>query len=81
VLVTDKERDNVQKECEKFSDFLMEMGCESTRIVVSLSVKSAETESYSTGRGNWFTQIGSVRNWVTEQDNAQLAGNFRSGGE
>lgn len=73
MLLNQKELANIEGEVEKFSDWMMEMGCDSIRIIATASPKPGETACVSTGRGNWLAQLGSIKNWVEEQDDARRA--------
>lgn len=47
---------------------------DSVRIFVTMPGEPAETNSYETGRGNYYAQLGQVAEWLTIQE--QFARNW-----
>lgn len=73
MTLTKEELLRIETEIERATSTLAELGCDSIRIIASVSKPNQETGMYTSGRGNWFSQIGSVREWLDTQNNEGVA--------
>jgi hypothetical protein len=72
MLLTDKEMSDLELAARSFCSKMVEMGCDSVRIICTAGAKGGNTHTLSTGYGNFFAQLGSVDNWVREMKNIDM---------
>jgi hypothetical protein len=72
MVLTDKELEAAEAVVSKLVVRLMEMGCDSVRVIATASSKGGQTSILNSGAGNYFAQLGSVSTWVKDQGENSL---------
>jgi predicted PhzF superfamily epimerase YddE/YHI9 len=73
VVLTDKDIKKIEEALERAADLVTELGCDSVRFFATGALKGCQTTRITTGRGNWFAQVGVAEDWVQGNRNANLA--------
>ena len=68
-----RESDAIRKRVSEMNDELMELGCDSTQIVVTIPLVGDNWGRTSLGKGNLYARIGAVNDWISTQDGIVLA--------
>ena len=66
MLLSESELQTIDKMVAELTRKLVEMGCDSVRVVATATATGGNTSIYTSGYGNWFAQVGSVDNWLRE---------------
>lgn len=75
MTLTDREIDAMLDRLNRGARRLMELGCDSVRIVATApGPRPGETAHLTTGYGNWYAQVGAVRGWLDGETGTELAG-------
>jgi hypothetical protein len=74
MIVSKEDMDTIEALAAKLVDQLMEAGCDSVRVIITAKSKNEQTQRMSLGAGNYYAQLGSVREWL-ERDSAQTLAN------
>lgn len=77
----EKEVQAIGAECDRFADRLVELGCDSVALFITMPIKDGCTEANATRRGNYYAQIGCVQEWLESVRDTNLATKMKSGEE
>lgn len=72
MYLTEKEMGKVDVEADALCKRLVELGCDSVRVVCTSVAKGGNTTVFTTGYGNFFAQLGSVEGWVRDMQETNL---------
>ena len=77
MIIDANDQEPIEALAAKLIDQLMEIGCDSVRVILTANLKKENTQRFSLGAGNYYAQLGSVREWL-ERDSAQMLANEMS---
>ena len=72
MIISLKEKASIKEEVAKFTDRMMELGCDSVQVIATALEKDG-TAVYHNGRGNWYARRGAVDYWVRQDGNRDLS--------